>query len=177
MIDRKANRTYTAEEKAEAVGLALAVGPLKAAEQLGIPPRTVASWMHKPGALGPPTAATRPEIIAKLQGTLNEAVDAVLLGLRDPKSRLSDRAHALDVLARHHALLTGGPTERTETSDTGAPALSWEESQQLAEWIARSLAARADPADIVQVLTTTPVDALPALPPGPIADDGGTPDA
>jgi transposase-like protein len=44
MIDRKANRTYSIEEKTTATALALSIGPLRAAKQLSIPPRTVAAW-------------------------------------------------------------------------------------------------------------------------------------
>jgi transposase-like protein len=171
-VIRQPNRTYTAAEKAAAVGLALAVGPLKAAEQLGIPPRTVAAWSSGERGIQPRSAASQPEIIEKLRTTFDLAIEAVIEGLNDPKSRLSDRAHALDVLGRHYALLSGGVTSRTETTE----GLSLTESELLAEWIERQIARQADPAAIAAalpyaleaVVSSLPSDDVPELLPGPI---------
>lgn len=176
MIDRKANRTYTPEQRAEAIGLALVVGPLEAGKQLGISHRTVSSWVageRRKAELSPLVAVSREQLAEKLAGTLNLAVDAVLSGLRDPKSRLSDRAHALDVLARHHALLTGGVTERTESETTVIEdgGLTFEQRLQLAAFLDEALASHPDAVSVGDVLA----DALaelnpPALPPGDPAD-------
>jgi transposase-like protein len=162
--DRKPTRIYSPEEKAEAVGLALAVGPLKAAEQLDLPPRTVAKWSSGERGIQLRSAASQPEIIEKLRTTFDLAIEAVIEGLNDPKSRLSDRAHALDVLGRHYALLSGGVTSRTETTE----GLSDRESEQLADWLERQLLAHADPAVIADALASAPVADLPELLPGPI---------
>jgi transposase-like protein len=169
MNERQPSRTYTAEEKAEAVGLALAVGPLKAAETLGIPARTVAAWSSGERGIQPRSAASQPEIIEKLRTTFDLAIEAVIEGLNDPKSRLSDRAHAMDVLGRHLALLTGGATSRTETSE----GLSFMESHQLADWIERQMGRHADPAAIADTLATVDVADLPELLPGSSAEDDG----
>ena len=169
MTERKANRTYTAQQRAEAVGLALAVGPVKAGESLGIPVRTVASWTNgERKELAPIIAASRQQIADRLWETVQAATEAVLKGLQDPHARLSDKARALEVAMHSHALLTGAPTERTETSATD---LTLAEEQQLADWIERQLSAHADPTNIVDVLATTPTASLPELLPGPMEGD------
>lgn len=108
-------RTYTDAEKAEAVGLALTMGPVKAARQLGIPHRNLSNWMRSPDAVVL-RLESREQVAAKLWQGVVVGVDQVLAGLRDPNARLSDKARALEVLAQQHALLTGGVTERTETT-------------------------------------------------------------
>ena len=62
MIDRKANRTYSIEEKTTATALALSIGPLRAAKQLSIPPRTVAAWTS--GERSWPSRAQRSLIVS-----------------------------------------------------------------------------------------------------------------
>jgi transposase-like protein len=114
MIDRKANRTYTIEEKSATVALALSIGPLRAAKQLGIPPRTVAAWTsgeRSAKTLGPVVTATRQQAADRLWETLQRATDAVEDGLKDPRQRLGDRARALEVLVHAHELIAGRATE------------------------------------------------------------------
>jgi hypothetical protein len=41
-------RHYSELERAEGIALAVNIGPLRAAEQLGYPIRTVTDWMHHP---------------------------------------------------------------------------------------------------------------------------------
>lgn len=102
-------RTYTDLERAEAQGLAAAIGPAKAAEKLGIPRRTVASWMHTPAA-SPIIAAAEQDVADALRAAHAKALAAVMEGLSDPKARLGDRARALEVLGEQLALAEGRAT-------------------------------------------------------------------
>lgn len=181
MIERRANRTYTLQEKTEAIGLALSIGPLKAAKQLGMPVRTVSAWTageRSAGSLSPIVTATREQAADRLWQTLQAATDAVEAGLRDPRQRLGDRARALEVLVHAHELLAGHSTENVAVGIGTAPGgglpkeeatsgLDWREELQLAQWIERQLAAHADPAAITEILVTPqPAGPLPELPRG-----------
>jgi len=106
-------RQYSTEERADAVALAATIGPKRAAEQLGIPPRTVAYWTHKPAA-SPIIAAAEAKIADRLESAASLALDAVVQGLRDGKARLGDRARALEVLATQANLASGRATMRSE---------------------------------------------------------------
>lgn len=136
-------RTYTDLERAEAQGLAAAIGPVKAAEKLGIPRRTVASWMHMPAA-SPIIAAAEQDIANALRHAHAKALSAVMDGLNDPKARLSDRARALEVLGEQLALAEGRATENVNLHTNGsvqwrsvpdqAP-LNDEERIELRDWL------------------------------------------
>jgi hypothetical protein len=63
-------------------------------------------------------AETREQLADRLKVAASMALNSVVAGLQDPKARLSDRARALEILLQQHALITGQPTERTES-------LSW----------------------------------------------------
>ena len=136
-------RTYLASEKAEAVALAATIGPKMAAKQLGFPVTTVVYWMHKPAA-SPIIAAAEASIAARLASAHKIALDAVLAGLADPKSRLGDRAAALRVLGEQLALAEGRATSRTESTNLnfnipeGSPLadLTWEEREELRRFVA-----------------------------------------
>jgi transposase-like protein len=106
-------RQYTPSERADAVALAATVGPKRAAEQLGIPPRTVAYWTHQPAA-APIIAAAEATIASRLEAAASIALEAVTEGLRDPRARLGDRARALEVLATQANLASGRATMRSE---------------------------------------------------------------
>jgi hypothetical protein len=100
-------RSYTAEQKAEAVGLAYSVGPKKAGEQLGIPPRTVAYWKsHGTGSAVVEAAISvvAVDIASRLRAAHELALERVIDGLQDPRSRLGDRATALRTLGEQLAL-------------------------------------------------------------------------
>ncbi len=135
------NRTYTTAERTEAVALALAVGPVKAAKQLNIPRRTVAYWCagHGPSPVAIIREQTRDEIARKLWDGVSRALDAVIAGLDDPKARLSDKAHALQVLSERHALLSGGVTARTESANLNVSGgyFTDEEARGFRDWLAR----------------------------------------
>jgi hypothetical protein len=114
-------RTYTAEQRVEAVALAASVGPVEAARRLGYPRRTVASWTHTPAA-SPIIAAAEDAIAARLRTAHAEAMEAVLAGIRDPKSRLLDRARALEVLGGQLALAEGRATSNVHALNVTASA-------------------------------------------------------
>ena len=129
-------RSYTAEQKAEAVRLATSVGPKRAGEQLGIPGRTVAYWMHQPSA-SPIIVAAEVKIADRLRAAHAEALQAVMDGVRDPRSRLGDRATALRVLGEQLALAEGRSSLNIDLHAQANPidALSPEDAQQLAQVI------------------------------------------
>ena len=107
-------RHYQPSERADAVALAATIGPKRAAEQLGIPPRTVAYWTHQPAA-SPIIAAAEASIAERLEAAASIALESVTEALRDPKARLGDRARALEVLATQANLATGRATMRSES--------------------------------------------------------------
>jgi transposase-like protein len=136
-------RTYTAEERAAAVGLAMSIGPLRAARQLGIPPRTLAHWRRgeRHGTdITPIVAASRQELARMLWQGVEAGVTAVLEGLHDPRQRLADRARALEVVMNAHALLTGGPTSRVQSENVNVnvdpgTGLTPAETADLRKWL------------------------------------------
>lgn len=107
---------YTPTQRAEAVALAAAVGPAKAAEQLGIPRRTVSYWMHQP-AQSAVIAAAEQDIADSLRSAHKLALAEVTAGLRNPKARLGDKAQALRILGDQLALSEGRATENIAIND------------------------------------------------------------
>ena len=130
------HRSYTNEQKAEALGLAASVGPKRAAEHLGLPVRTVTYWTHQP-ASSVVMAAAEATIAERLKAAHAAALQAVMDGLRDPRSRLGDRATALRVLGEQLALAEGRATSNVELHSSTSPldALSPDEQRQLADTI------------------------------------------
>lgn len=130
MIERRANRTYTPEQRAEAVALALVVGPNVAADRLGIPRRTVAAWRsgerHRPEVQAV-ILESRQALAERMREIVSVASEQVLAGLRDPKQRLSDRVRALEV-ALEAARLLGAESQDAE-------ALSEDEELQLRDYL------------------------------------------
>jgi hypothetical protein len=122
-------RTYTAEFRAEAVALAAVIGPLKAGQQLGIPPRNVARWCHEPAA-SPIIAAIELSFAEKLEAAHARALAAVEEGLNDPKARLGDRAQALRVLGEQSQLAHGRATANVAYSNANGsrPAADWSDA-------------------------------------------------
>ena len=104
---------WTPDQRADAIGRALAVGADKASEMTGIPRRTISSWLsgERPAPeLDVIRANSRSDVAARLWEAVVVGTDAVLEGLRDPKARLGDKAQALRIVAEQYALLTGGAT-------------------------------------------------------------------
>src|SRR6266542_1344525 len=108
--------SYTEGERSQAVGLALAIGPKRAAEQLGIPRRTISYWLAR-GAFTPAVeaalVATEEAIAERLWDTFTLGLEQVRAGLKDANARLGDKARALEVVAAQWQLLTGRATART----------------------------------------------------------------
>ena len=129
MIER-ANRQYSEAERAEAVALALVVGPNVAADRLGIPRRTVAAWRsgerHRPEVQAV-ILESRQALAERMREIVSVASEQVLAGLRDPKQRLSDRVRALEV-ALEAARLLGAESQDAE-------ALSEDEELQLRDYL------------------------------------------
>jgi hypothetical protein len=140
---------YSPEQRAEAVALARAVGPVKAAKQLGYPMRTVAHWAAGDVAMvnASPLAGAA---IAKVEATIAQrlaeahemALRAVMDGLSDPKARLGDKAAALRVLGEQRALAEGRATSRSESLNVNIgpdidpeSGLTWDQRRDLADWI------------------------------------------
>jgi hypothetical protein len=114
--------------KAKAVGLGLTVGPQKAAEMLqpnGPSRRAISEWIRGKDISAPVQEAiilSREQLIATLWEGVSTGAQVVVAGFNDPKSRLGDKARALDVIARQFLLFAGEPTSRQETiSTTTAP--------------------------------------------------------
>lgn len=116
------------EARARAIGLALAVGADKASAQTGVPRRTISSWLggERPAPeLAAMAASSREQVAQKLWEAVTVGTEAVLAGLRDPKSRLGDKANALRIVAEQYALLTGGATSRSENLNLNA---NWQDT-------------------------------------------------
>ena len=138
-------RTYTAEERAAAVGLAMSIGPMRAAHQLGYPVRTVTAWRagERHGSdITPIVAASRQELARMLWQGVEAGVTAVLAGLHDPKQRLADRARALEVVMNAHKLLTGGSTSNVSSVNVNIDpnidpetGLTYAETADLRKWL------------------------------------------
>jgi len=110
-------RSYTEAERAAAVGRALAVGTKKAAAELGIPRRTLSSWLQRPTAeVQAAIEMTRTELVGKVWKGLGAAVTSLEAALSHPDASKPENAHktaqAADTLMRIYQLQTGGATAR-----------------------------------------------------------------
>jgi hypothetical protein len=111
---------YTEAQKAEAVGLAIAIGDKAAGERTGIPRRTVSYWRSRPDSaplLNAAIVETSQDVAARLWRAVEVGTDQVLSGLQDPKARLGEKAKALEIVQHAHALLTGGVTGRSQNEN------------------------------------------------------------
>ena len=139
-------RSYTDHERADAVGLALAIGAKKAAAQVSIPRRTISSWLLRPpSGVQAAILTSRQDVAARLWEAVSAGTEAVLEGLRDPKARLGDKASALRIVVEAHALVAGQPTSRTAVVDeTPQPQMTYEQERQAREFLDALLAASDD---------------------------------
>ena len=132
-------RTYTEEEKARAVALAIEVGQYRAAKDLGIPRTTLAHWLSLAGATGTDDGRKRLEAaneardirIAEKRSIIMEGfADLAIVCInyakdpgtlaRDVKDYTISAATSLDKLM----LMMGEATSRDEhTGKDGAPIL------------------------------------------------------
>jgi transposase-like protein len=127
----RTNRTYTPEQRIEAVSLALAVGPLEASKITGIPHRTISNWRsgtrHAP-EIQAVILESRSQLAQRMTEIASVASATVLAKLRDPHARLGEAVKALEV-SLTAARLLGAETP------TGAEALSEDEAEQLSDWL------------------------------------------
>jgi transposase-like protein len=140
-------RTYTAEERAAAVGLAMSIGPMRAAHQLGYPVRTVTAWRageRHGDDVAPIVAASRQEMGAVLQEAADLGASTLLAVMRDPKASAVAKVRAAEVAIDKHLLFSGAATSRTESTSVnynipeGSPLaeMTWEEREELRRYIA-----------------------------------------
>ena len=112
-------RTYTKRTKANAVGLAIVKGTIKASEELNIPQANVSRWRHDPeyaGMVEELGTKTRDALADELWSVIQVGVREVAKGIVGD-APLRDKATALGILYDKHALLTGSATSRTESRD------------------------------------------------------------
>lgn len=126
-------RDYTREQKAEAVALAVSVGPTEAAKQLGYPVRTVTGWLHQP-AHSEVIRVVEQTIADRLLAAQERALDVVLEGLEDPDARLGEKAAALRVLGEQANLAAGRATANVAIGGTSDPA-TWTPEDHRDTWI------------------------------------------
>jgi hypothetical protein len=125
---RMARRSYTDEQRSDALKLYQAVGPAEAGRRLGIPSTTVRQWAKRAGASSPRAEHVRAAVEgakltweqrrAELTDKLGEAAEEFLAKARDANpSNAAFFARALDVVLKNANLLSGDPTERVAVSD------------------------------------------------------------
>lgn len=137
-----AHRRYSATDKAQAVGIAIAEGQRPASEKLGIPLSTLHRWYADPETARLRTTA-REDVAEQMWIGVQIGVAEMVRGLKDPKARLRDKSDATSMLAEKYLLLTGQATSRQEIKDITA-ALSDHEKDALADAIDEWLKERAD---------------------------------
>jgi transposase-like protein len=129
-MSERANRTYTPEQRIEAVSLALQVGPLEASKITGIPHRTISNWRsgtrHAP-EIKAVILESRQALAQRMTEIASVASATVLAKLRDPHARLGEAVKALEVS------LTAAQLLGAESQD--ADALTEDEARQLEDWL------------------------------------------
>lgn len=132
-------RSYTEVERGEAVGLAMTIGTKAASAKLGIPRRTLSSWIQRPTAeVQGAIVATRDAVAGRLWEVIELGTDVMKRRLGDPKTRAGEVAQIVRTAMESHALITGGPTSRTEATVTngyGIANLSEDEYRNAREFV------------------------------------------
>jgi transposase-like protein len=121
---------HSPEVRLQAIALATTIGPLRAAKQLGLPPRTVSYWMHQPAA-SPIIAAAERTMAERTVAAHEKALEAVEGSLTDPNARLGEKAQALRVLGEQAALAQGRATSNVAYSNVDSNMLSWATRQHV----------------------------------------------
>lgn len=129
-------RQWTEDERAKAIGLGMTRGAIVASKETGIPRRTITRWLASPDAVVL-RQESRAQVAEKLWSAVVEGTDAVVAGLRDPKARLGDKASALRIVVEAHALISGGATARTESTNLTVTRSEqdFEDDRHLAEFL------------------------------------------
>ena len=123
-----ARRTYTAEQKAKALGLYVEHGPAEAERRCGIPSTTIRKWAQRAGKTSPRaeqaaagaeaarrTWAQRKGEVALLAGAESEAIVRQMLETRGAQQK-AYLARAFALMVDKTQLLEGGATGRVEVS-------------------------------------------------------------
>jgi hypothetical protein len=164
-------RAYTAQERADAVALALSQGVTIAAKQSGVERHTLSRWLaaatsEDSTAIGAVIVAdTREAVAARIWSVFVAGIDALAERVKDPKTRAGDLARIVDVLGERYALLAGGPTANVNVNTMeGAvheivESMTWEEKDALAASLHDAARQRmaAEAAGTLAALTTDPL--------------------
>lgn len=131
-------RRYTPEQEAEVAALR-ATGLLQEqiAERTGIPRRSVANILARTPVAEVVSRETAERVAERLWSVVSAASDEALRRIADPRTKAGELALLLRIAAEQHALLTGGPTARTETVERTvfeSPALTADEQAALRAW-------------------------------------------
>lgn len=147
-------RRYTRRQKATAISVAMASSAQAAAEETGIPRRTIGYWLDKP-EFAELRQKTRDDL-AQQMGTLAHLI-ATKLSERLDDLKPGELVVALGIVTDKAQLLSGAATSRTETK-TLSDDLNDHEKQQLRDALDRLLAdAPAEGAEPVAVGAGTEV--------------------
>jgi hypothetical protein len=130
-------RRYTAKQRAQAAGIAVVEGPTVAAEQTGIPRKTIEYWMDKP-EFAELRHKSRESVADEMWSGIQIGLREVVKGLTG-EAPLRDKSVALGILYDKHALLTGGATGRMESRELNdLPDSTYVDAIRAARDIARS---------------------------------------
>lgn len=107
-------RRYTKQQKAAAVGLALAVNPLAASQETGIPRTTILGWMDKP-EYDILRQKTHEEMADGFKLLANLALNRLVKQIEDDEVDPKDVAVTMGIATEKFLLMSGDVTSRTET--------------------------------------------------------------
>jgi len=108
-------RRYTAKQRAEAAGIAVVEGATRAAEDTGIPRKTIEYWLDRP-EFAELRLKTRDQVADQMWAAIQIGLREVAKGL-EGEAPLRDKSVTLGILYDKHALLTGMATSRSESRD------------------------------------------------------------
>lgn len=135
---------WTPQQRAEAVGLAVAMGSKAAAKATGIPRRTISAWLaaERRPELQAIVVENRGAISERLQRAVDVGLSTITEGMAAPNARLGDVARAYDVVSRQRGYLdpvgpASGPCDKVHVYD-----LPEEEQAGLRDAIDRELRLR-----------------------------------
>jgi hypothetical protein len=129
---------YSQAQKAEAVKLGSELTDDVAAERLGIPRRNISRWRRSS------SPAIQAVVLEGREAVIQTLKEAQAIGARrlreivsNPKSSARDITRAFEATSEHLALLTGGPTARTEstTMTHATDALTSEQRDDLRDFL------------------------------------------
>lgn len=122
---------YTREQKAEALGLLIAVGKAEAARQTGIPAGTISSWAVRNGVTtnhaapeqlagaAQSVAEQKQKLVDRLLPLAAKLVTKLEAKASTDDASLKELAQTLMIIVDKVQLLTGQATARTETTIAG----------------------------------------------------------